>query len=275
MSEVRMAIMYDFDKTLSPRNMQEFGMEKRLGFDNPDDFWDVCGQTTKEYNMDHVISYMLEIIKRYPNLTDEALREEGKNIEFYDGVESWFKRINDYGLERGIIVEHYIISSGLTAMIEGTRIADEFKRIYGCEFAYTDNGIFPSRVVNYTTKTQYAFRINKGVLDADNDSELNGSTADDEKYIPFNRMIYIGDGLTDVPCMKVVSMFGGRTIAVYGTEESRQKLAKPLYKGKRATFMAKADYTEGSEIDKIIKNVIDLISASVSLEDFRLDEEDE
>lgn len=232
MKKVRMAIIYDFDKTLSPKDMQEFHLYKEMGFEQPSDLWKESDRLGQKYQMDRIIAYMLVIAKKFKNMSKESLKEEGKYIKLFKGVSDWFKRINDYASSKNIEVEHYIISSGLKLMIEGTEIAKEFKRIYACDYAFDNNIIWPSRVVNYTSKTQFIFRINKGVLDWNNDNDLNISTPDTEKRIPFSRMVYIGDGLTDVPCMKIVSQFGGNTIAVYGSKDAKDKLAKALYEEK-------------------------------------------
>ena len=165
-------------------------------------------------------------------------------------------------------MEHYVISSGLTDIIKGTKIADEFKKIYACSYVYDENGkvLWPSRVVNYTMKTQYLFRINKGVLQETNDEDLNDSTP--VKYIPLENMIYFGDGSTDVPSMKVVQQNGGTTIAVFG-DDSKRNRAEKLYKDKRATFVVKADYSKNSRIEKIVQGIIDSLEARNKLEDYR------
>lgn len=274
MKKVKMALIYDFDKTLSPKDMQEFHIIKRFGYDDPNMFWQKCGEISKKHNMDGILSYMLMMAKEDPNMTQASLREEGSYIKLFKGVETWFKRINEYAFKKDIIIEHYIISSGLKDIIKGTTIANEFKKIYACSYYFDENGYakWPSRVINYTTKTQYIFRINKGVLDETNDTDLNKSTPDEDKYIPYNRMIYFGDGLTDVPSMKVVAGFGGNTIAVYKDstkDKSAKILAEELFENKRATFMAKADYSEGSKIDKIVKGIIDAIHSDLKLDDYR------
>ena len=199
---------------------------------------------------------------------EKELIDEGKYIKFYKGVESWFKRINEYGKKHHVDVEHYIISSGIKEMIKGTKIAKEFKKIYACSYTYATNGrvLWPSRVVNYTTKTQYLFRINKGVLDETNDFDLNRKTPENEKHIPFENIVYFGDGLTDVPSMKVVLEQGGNTIAVY---EDEQKLALELKKDERASFVALADYSAGSKIDNLIKRIIDSIETKASINKLR------
>lgn len=259
----KIALIYDFDKTLSPKDMQEFHLIPSLGYANPKDFWINCSKETERYNMDSILSYMLQIKKENSNLTYNDLKKEGKYIVLYKGVDTWFKRINKYGKDKGIEVEHYIISSGLKEMIEGCSIAKYFKKIYACSYAYSDDGtiLWPARVVNYTTKTQYLFRINKNVLDEKNDKDLNRSTPEDEKYIPFNNMVYFGDGLTDVPSMKVVRDNGGYTIAVYNTNENKQALAMELKNDKRANFALEADYSKGSDIEKAVRTIVDMVAS--------------
>ena len=274
------ALMYDFDKTLCAKDMQEYSFIPNIGME-ASEFWEESNKLSVKNDMDRILAYMYLMMKQAKKkdlpITKESFQALGKDVILYRGVKTWFKRINDYGKSLGVEIEHYILSSGLKEIIEGTKIAKEFKKIYACEFHYNERGNadWPKQTVNYTTKTQFIFRISKGVLDVLDDVKLNTKIKDDERRVPYQNMIYFGDGLTDVPCMKVVSMFGGRTIAVYGTEESRQELAKPLYKGKRATFMAKADYSEDSEIDKIIKNIIDLIATRARLEDFKLEHHEE
>lgn len=274
MKKVKMALIYDFDKTLSPKDMQEFHLLKRLGYKEPNEFWGKCHEISKQNNMDGILAYMLLTALEAPDMTYASLVEEGTHIKLYKGVDTWFDRINAYGLEHNVEIEHYIISSGLKEMILGTEIADKFKEIYACSYYYDQEGHikWPSRVINYTTKTQYLFRINKGVLDETNDFDLNKSTPDEDKYIPLSRMVYFGDGLTDVPSMKVVGDNGGYTIAVFrdsNKDRGPRELARELYQDKRATFMAKADYSEGSKIDQIIKGIIDKTETDLKLDDYR------
>lgn len=270
----KLALIYDFDKTLSPKDMQEFHYISSIGYKDVNDFWNECAKLSKTNNMDGILSYMLVMLSKNNKLTKNDLLKEGKYIKLYKGVDSWFKRINAYGKKRGLEVEHYIISSGIKEMVEGTSIASEFKKIYACSFAYNENNIaiWPARVVNYTTKTQYLFRINKGVLDETNDFDLNRSTPDEEKYIPFSNMVYFGDGLTDVPSMKVVKGAGGYTVAVYDSKSQKQALALELKHDKRATFAFKADYSKGSKIEKAIKGIIDSIEADNKLDDLKVDD---
>lgn len=263
----KMALIYDFDKTLSPKDMQEFHYIKKIGYKSPSDFWNKSRENTLKNNMDGILSYMELMVKENPNITRKELIEEGKYIKLFKGVDTWFKRVNEYGKKHGVEVEHYIISSGIKEMIQGTSIAKEFKEIYACSYAYDENDkpIWPSRVVNYTTKTQYLFRINKGVLDETNDIDLNRKTPQSEKHIPFSNIVYFGDGLTDVPSFRVVLEEGGNTVAVYDSKEKKEKLALQLQQDKRATFVVKADYSYNSEAERLVKGLIDQIEIKSKL----------
>ena len=270
MKNTKLALIYDFDKTLSPKDMQEFHYIKKLGYDNPSDFWAECGEFSKKHNCDSILSYMYLMAMKDSNLTKQELINEGKYIKLYKGVDTWFKRINEYGKKHHVNVEHYVISSGLTDIISGTKIANEFKKIYACTYSYDDNGkvLWPARVVNYTMKTQYLFRINKGVLQETNDEDLNNSTPESEKYIKLNNMIYFGDGSTDVPSMKVVQQNGGTSIVVYGDISKKEK-AEKLHQEKRASFCVKADYSKGSKIEKIVEGIINTIETNSKLDAYK------
>ena len=189
-------------------------------------------------------------------LTREKLVKMGRDIVLYPGVEDWFRRINAFGAELGVQVEHYVISSGLREIIEGSGISHEFKEIYASEFYYDESGIpvWPKLDVNFTAKTQFVYRINKGVLDVANDRDLNASMPDDSKRVPFTNMIYVGDGLSDVPCMKMMRSYGGQAIAVY-QPESRTGVEELLAKG-RVDYIFPADYRENTDFDLTVKNII-------------------
>ncbi|MBQ7817817.1 MAG: haloacid dehalogenase-like hydrolase [Oscillospiraceae bacterium] len=249
------AIMYDFDKTLCTRDMQEYTFIPSIGM-KPDEFWRHTHEVATEEIMDSILTYMYCMVEkaRQKNnpLTRESLVACGKDIEYHPGVEGWFERINRYAEEAGVEVEHYVLSSGLKEIIEGTSIAKYFKRIYACEFLYKDGQAYwPKMAVNYTNKTQFVYRINKGVLDINNDVDLNVSRPDNEKRVFFSNMIYIGDGLTDVPCMKLVKQSGGHSIAIYHPGEAQK--AAPLLKHERVDWMFEADYSEGSDLDRTMK----------------------
>ena len=268
MSNAKMALVYDFDKTLSPKDMQEFHYIKKLGYKDPGEFWKVSQENSAQNNMDGILSYMQLMVRENPNVTKEELINEGKFVKLYNGVDTWFDRVNAYGKKHHVDVEHYIISSGIREMIMGTSIADKFKKVYACMFAYDENGkvTWPSRVVNYTTKTQYLFRINKGILDETNDVDLNKKTPQTDKYLPFRNMVYFGDGLTDVPSMRVMLEEGGTTVAVYGSKKAKEELALKLQEENRANYVIKADYSKDSKAEKLIMALIDSIETNTKLE---------
>ena len=257
------AIMYDFDKTLCTNDMQNYSFIPSLGL-TPGEFWGEVDELKNRENMDGLLCYMHLMLKKAEYANIPIRREDfvklGEKIEYYPGVEEWFDRINAYGEALGVQVEHYVISSGLNEIIEGSKIYKNFKKTYACEFLYDVNGVavWAKNVVNFTTKTQFLFRINKGVLELSEDKELNTYVPMEERRVPFCNMIYIGDGMTDVPCMKLVKESGGQSVAVF-PEESRKTAAKLLSEG-RVNFITQADYTEGSELDTIIKTIMDKIA---------------
>lgn len=262
------ALMYDFDKTLCTKDMQEYSFIPNMGM-TAEEFWKDSAELSKNEKMDSILAYMYLMIDK-SNANHKSIKRDdfvrlGKNIEYFKGVPSWFERINKFGSEQGLNVEHYIISSGLKEIIEGTSIGKYFKQIYACEFFYDHNqtAAWPKIAVNYTTKTQFLFRINKGVLDIANDKDLNKFTPSEERRIPFRNMIYIGDGLTDVPCMKLVKVNGGQSIAVYQTR--KRDIGNELITSQRVDFVTNADYSEGSELEQIIQNVILKISSTEKL----------
>ena len=256
------AIIYDFDKTLSTDDMQNFSFIPALGMKS-DEFWAITSKLTKEKGVENILSYMYMMIEQCKEknipLTREYLNKLGKEVKFFDGVTTWFKRINAYAEELGYTIEHYIISSGTKEIIEGTPIAKEFKEIYACEFLFNDEGIatWPKIAINYTAKTQYLFRITKGVLDPYDHIGVNSNIP---KRIPYQNMIYIGDGLTDVPCMTLLKEKGGTSIAIY--PKGNQEKVSQLVDDGRVNYTCRGDYSSNSEIEKIIKLIINQISIS-------------
>ncbi len=269
------AIMYDFDKTLCTKDMQEYTFIPNLGI-KPEDFWSDANKLREKSKMDQVLTYMYLMIKKTSDqnktIKRNYLNEMGKDIELYKGVAEWFKRINDFGKEHGVIIEHYIISSGLKEIIETSAIGKYFKQIYASEFYYDDNGdaVWPKLAVNYTNKTQFLIRINKGVLDISDDYNLNKKMLEDEKRISTSNMIYIGDGITDVPCMKLTKDGGGVSIAVYNQKSI--KIAKSLYEDKRINYFVPADYSENSDIDIITKKTIMSMALNTELKNMSYEE---
>lgn len=255
------AFMYDFDRTLSPKDMQEYAFIPGLGME-ASEFWAECTKTTAKHHMDPILSYMYVMLDRSEGkllVTRDSLRALGTHVKLFKGVSTWFSRINEYAESKGLIPEHYIISSGLKEIIEGTSIAKEFKEIYAASFCYNDRGVpfWPATAVNYTSKTQFLFRINKGLL-ADGDGDVNEFMPENERRVPFRNMIYIGDGMTDVPCMKLTKVNGGHSIAVYNTKKDD---AEEMLRCGRVDYAVKADYSEKSEMEKAAFEIIDLVAA--------------
>ncbi|MBS9783335.1 MAG: haloacid dehalogenase-like hydrolase [Pasteurella sp.] len=333
-------IAYDFDGTLSPCNMQEFGfvflvymneggfesyftenekvmhksffslyqqLEKQKLYDTLQQltkaaqnegedfykrfnlavkqvnrlFWDKSMEIAKKQEADPILSYMqlfLDYAQREGvELTREFLQTLGQSIQFFDGIlgagqTGWFDRIRAYGAEQGIDVQHYIISSGMTEMIEGTPIAHHFEKIYASKYMYDEQGqaCWPALAINYTTKTQYLFRINKNSLDVTDDSRINAYLAEDKRTVPFDHMVFIGDGFTDIPCMRLVKDKGGYAIAVYSDQitpslGNLNQVFKLVQDG-RCNLATKADYSEDSPIDKAVKAMIDQVVAQTKIE---------
>lgn len=264
-----LAICYDFDKTLSPDDMQAQGFIQSVGYD-VGEFWKQSNGLASGNDMDQNLAYMLMMQQAAEGkklFTRGELMKCGKEVALFPGVKDWFKRICTYGEEHGVLVEHYIISSGLKEMIEGTDVAGEFKKIYASSFFYNEKGvaIWPAQVVNYTNKTQFLFRIEKGVLDI-NDPGVNDSFAPDEMRVPFRNMVYIGDSDTDVPCMKLVNVNGGYSIGVYNVDTKDKTKVYKMMRENRIKYYAPADYSEGKELDILLKAIIDRTAENEALE---------
>lgn len=265
------ALIYDFDGTLSPGNMQEFGFIQAIG-KKPQEFWQESDDIAADQDASNILSYMKlmfdEAKKAGIKLRREDFRKFGESVELFEGVEGWFRLINDYGKAHGVKVEHYINSSGLAEMIEGTPIAKEFKRIYACSFLYNKEGEaeWPGVAVDYTAKTQFLFKINKGILSVRDNKKVNESKIDEKKRIPFPHMIYFGDGETDVPCMKIVKMFGGNSIGVYNPAiPKKKKVAEKLLRQHRVNFITPALYTKESRTYNVVCSIIDKIRIDFEL----------
>ena len=266
-----LAICYDFDKTLSPDDMQAQGFIQSLNVD-VNEFWQESNTLAKEHDMDNNLAYMyMMATKSYGKqfLTKEVLADYGSKVALYNGVSTWFERICQYGLKQGVQIEHYIISSGLKEMIEGTEMAKNgaFKKIYASTFMFDDKGVavWPAQAINYTNKTQFLFRIQKGVLDI-NDPGVNDYIRPEEQRVPFRNMIYIGDSDTDIPCMSLVNVNGGHSIGVYDPDSKNKDKVYKMMQHHRIRYYAPADYTDGSDLDTVVKQIIQKTAAYEALE---------
>lgn len=264
-----LAICYDFDRTLSPEDMQAQGYIQSIGYDVAD-FWKESNSLAADNDMDQNLAYMYTMVTKARGrlvFNKEILKADGAKIKLYPGVDTWFTRVNQYGQEKGITIEHYIISSGLKEMIEGTMVAKYFKKIYASSFYFDDVGVavWPAQAVNYTNKTQYLFRIKKGILDI-NDQKVNDYFDPDKVVVPFRNMVYIGDSDTDIPCMKLVNSNGGYSIGVYDSETQDKTKVFKMLREHRIKYFAPADYREGSSLEGLIKNIVDRTKTNEVLE---------
>ncbi len=264
----KVALLYDFDKTLSTKDMQEFGFLEALGFKQASDFWNLSAKRAKSEQMDPILAYLYEILvqanKQGIRITRAYLNEFAKQVHYYPGVEQWFERLNHLALKRNITLEHYILSSGLKEIIETSTIAPYIKKIYACEYLYQDDvAVWPKLSINYTLKTQFLFRINKGVLEISEDEALNRYQAESDRPIPFQNMIYIGDGLTDVPSMKLVKMNGGHAIGVYPKGQKDNTISQQLIQDQRVDYIAEANYQADSQLERILLDILERVSHEI------------
>jgi len=265
------ALIYDFDGTLSPGNMQEFGFIQAIG-QTPEEFWKKSDGIAIGQDASNILAYMKlmydEAHRNGIRLSREDFMRFGADIKLFDGVREWFRNVNAYGESRGVKVEHYINSSGLKEIIEGSPIANEFKHIFAGSYIYDENGEaqWPGIAVDYTAKTQFLFKIQKGIFSSRDSKQVNESMADDAKRIPFTNMIYFGDGETDVPSMKVVGMFGGHSIAVFNPAiPHKRDTARKLLRQGRVNFITPAVYTRDSRTFRLVCAIIDKIKTDNEL----------
>ncbi len=264
---IPMAICYDFDGTLSPGNMQEYGFMKALKAKSAESFWKESNDLAYATEADQIAAYMHLMLAKLKEKkirpTRAAFQKFGSDIELYAGVTHWFKRINAYARSKGILLKHYIISSGLKEMVEGMVIAKEFEAIFASTFMYNLKGeaYWPAMVLNYTSKTQFIFRINKGCEDLRDNKTINQYIPRSKRAMPFENMIYIGDGETDIPCMKMVKMEGGHSVAVYDARQKKPAKIDKLVSDNRVNAVKPADYRAGKPLEKYVQSVIDQIVA--------------
>ena len=270
---IEIAIAYDFDGTLADGNMQEHQFLPDIGM-KPKKFWAEVKRMTKEHQADEVLVYMNLMLRKAAEanvpVRREDFEERGKAIQLFEGVEEWFDRITSYGKTQGVRVQHYLVSSGIAEIFAGTAIASKFSQVYASKFMFDQNGVadWPALAVNYTTKTQYLFRINKGSFDLSDNEKVNQFVEKRDRPVPFENMVFIGDGSTDIPCFRLVKEQGGLSVAVFKpyTKGARSKAKNHIKEG-RVHCVASANYTDGSELDHIIKANISAIAARSALSD--------
>ena len=277
MKNTVVALVYDFDETLSTTYMQDYVLIPELGM-TPKNFWKKANQWSIDNCADQITGSMYYFMKTAKEkgikLTRENFRYCGTLVKYYEGVETWFERINEYGKKLGLQIEHYIISSGYEEILKGASICKYCKDVYGCSYAFGEDGtpVWPARVVNYSTKVQYLSKINKGLGKLD-DKLVNEYMEDEKRRVPFPRIIYFGDGMTDIPSMKLVKTRGGNAIAVYKPKSNQKEKAIKLLKDKRVNFALPADYSENTAIDVVVKTILEKISKERNLEILKRNEE--
>lgn len=263
---IPLAIAYDFDGTLAPGNMQEHNFIPEIGL-KPKKFWEEVRDLSKQHEADNILVYMGLMLEKasakHVRVRRIDFQEYGKELKLFKGVSEWFNRINVFGKTAGVRVEHYVISSGIREMVEGTTIAKNFKAIFASSFWYDHHGVaqWPALALNYTSKTQYLFRINKGSLHVYDHSKINEYVPRDKRPIPFENMIFIGDGETDIPCFRLVKDQGGHSVAVYkpNTRGAKKKSEKLIVDG-RVSYVAPADYSDGRDLDRIVKAIVEKVA---------------
>ncbi len=265
------ALIYDFDGTLSPGNMQEFGFIQSIG-STPEEFWKMSDGIAVGQDASNILAYMKLMFDKAREsgirLTRNDFHRYGTDIKLYEGVREWFRNVNEYGQSRGVKIEHYINSSGLKEIIEGSPIAKEFKHIFAGSFIYDEKGEaeWPGIAVDFTAKTQFLFKIQKGIFSSRDAKQVNESMADENKRIPFTNMIYFGDGDTDVPSMKIVGMFGGHSIAVFDpARPNKREVARKLLGQGRVGYITPANYAKDSRTFRLVCAIIDKIKADADL----------
>jgi phosphoserine phosphatase len=267
------ALVYDFDGTLSPQPMQEYTVLPKMGVE-PADFWAKVNAETVKTQSDPMLVYMRLIIEELEAHKIAVRREDfaqmASAIKYFPGVETWFERINKYVAKRsnGLAqVAHYIISAGQKEILEGATIRKHFQQIYASEYHFDHHGIatFPKLLVTDTSKTQFLFRINKGREDLS--QSINEHMPEQERPIPFSNMIYVGDGMTDVPSMSVTKKSGGHTVAVYKPHNDKALgICKTLLDAGRADFMAEADYRKDSKLSQRMERLLDAVIANIAVQ---------
>ena len=272
----KIAIVYDFDGTLTPQPMQEYTVLPELGIE-PKTFWDEVEAETLNTQGDPILTYMRLLVEKIEtnkkHLSRKSLRESAQQIKYFAGVKTWFERLNKYVSNQTsdkIELVHYIVSAGLKEILEGIAIKHNFKQIYASQYYFDHHEVakFPTIVVNDTTKTQFLFRINKGLEQTlDN---INEYMPEKHRPIPFRNILYIGDGMTDVPSMTVLKKNHGFAIAVYKRDNHKSRsVCARLFKANRIDFYAEADYQTSSELETQTKKILDLMISKINFEEER------
>ena len=263
----QIALIYDFDGTLAPGNMQEFGFIQAIG-DDIDQFWEKCNKLAEKNDANHILTYMYTMLNEARadgiSLKRKSFKKFGSMVKLFPGVEQWFAEINKVGDALGLDVKHYINSSGLREMIEGTPIYHEFEAIYSSTYLYDVDGVanWPGQAVDSIAKTQFIFKIARGIKEMSDNMKVNEYMPSEALPVKYEHMVYFGDGFTDVPSMTLIRNYGGHSVAVYADESCKEK-AQQLIEQQRVDFIAKADYTLNGEIYNVVTSILKKIKADL------------
>ena len=260
----KIALCYDFDGTLCSGYMQD----QKLLHDckiEPKNFWIKVVNYAKENHCDPTLAYLMLLEQQMRSaglkVNAETFKKYGRELKLFKGVNEWFSRIKQFGKLHNIEIQHFIISSGLADVIKGCTFIKDINLVYASSYIYDDGkGVWPKLSVNYSNKVQFLYRINKGTFDVFDQVGVNAKKdANDSVNIPFENFIFFGDGETDVPCFSVNQKNSGKNICIYekGNEKSFD-IGKKLYSEGRVHYLLDGDYSENSEIDKLIKQFITL-----------------
>lgn len=266
------ALIYDFDGTLAPGNMQEYDFLNAIGITDPQKFWNANTELKKHHDASEVLSYMKLMLdeskSHHVPIKRDVFKQYGASIILHPGVKNWFKIINTVGENMGFQIKHYINSSGLQEIIEGTSIYSYFEAVYACRYMYDENGVacWPAVAVDFTQKTQFMYMIQKGVKKVSDNGDINRHKDDAEKPIPFQHMIYFGDGITDIPCMKMLKQNGGYSIAIYQEkkEESNSRkshTACDLVERNICDFACEANYKKNGPVYNTVVSILEKIAS--------------
>ncbi|NDC62415.1 MAG: haloacid dehalogenase-like hydrolase [Planctomycetia bacterium] len=269
-SLLRTAIVYDFDGTLAPHNLPEHTFLPSLGIDDNEAFWRAVKEEARARDGCEILAYMHRMLEaaasRGVSVTRDLLHRHGRSVPLFAGVEDWFAEIDEYGRRKRLEIEHYVISSGIREFIEGCPIFPRFRRVFASAYAYDEQGRakWPSTAINYTNKTQFLFRINKGIDNVWDNSAINAWMPRTERRIPFERMLFLGDGDTDIPSMKMVRQKGGQAVAVFDPvlfeQRKSQGRLERLIAENRVDYVAAADYTRDSLLSVVVRGILGRMS---------------
>lgn len=270
------AVVFDFDDTLAPDTTS--GYLRQAGIEDLPRFWKEEVGALYTHGWDPVPAYLYKMIEasrsgRIPPITRESLASWGQQAPLHRGVETLFDRLREAARRANprLHIEFYVISSGLGDVLRATRIAQEFTEIWSSEFHYGADGaaVFPRRIVSFTDKTRYLFHVQKGLIgdeDRAKPFEVNRKVPRERQRVPFDHMIFVGDGYTDIPCFSLLKQHEGIPIAVYDPHhEERWGNAFRFVAEGRVSNLHSANYSEGSDLSNFLIMAVRSLAERIAL----------